>query len=91
MIFEREDTPVKILSSEDKPIEAFFFKFIFLKNKLLVCCSCNPNNNVRSYSEALRKGLDLYSAYYYEKTILLGDFNVSANNPFIEYSCESSY
>ena len=65
IVFVREDIPGKYLSSEDKPIEAFFFKFNFRKKKWLVCCSYNPNrNNISNHLEALRKSLDLYSAHY---------------------------
>ena len=42
MVFVREDIPVKFLSSENKPIEAFFFELNFHKKKWLVCCSYNP-------------------------------------------------
>ena len=65
IVFVRENIPVKYLSSEDKPIEAFFFELNFRKRKWLVCCSYNPNrNNIFNHLEALRKSLDLYSAHY---------------------------
>ena len=81
MVFVREDIPVKFLSSENKPIEAFFFELNFHKKKWLVCCSYNPNkNNISSHLEALRRSLDIYSALF-ENTILVGDFNVDVNDP----------
>ena len=81
MVFVREDIPVKFLSSENKPIEAFFFELNFHKKKWLVCCSYNPNkNNISSHLEALRRSLDIYSALF-ENTILVGDFNVEVNDP----------
>ena len=33
MVFVREDIPVKLLSTKDKPIEAFFFELSFHKKK----------------------------------------------------------
>ena len=89
MVFVREDIPVKFLSSEEKPIEAFFFELNFLKKKWLLCCSYNPNkSNISRHLDTLRKSLDLYSAHY-ENTILIGDFNVSINDPHMEFFCES--
>ena len=80
IVFLREDILVKYLSSEDKPIEAFFFELNFRKKKWLVRCSYNPNrNNISNHLEALRKSLDLYSAHY-ENIVLLGDFNVNIND-----------
>ena len=89
IVFVREDIPVKYLSSEDKPIEAFFFELNFRKRKWLVCCSYNPNrNNIFNHLEVLRKSLDLYSAHY-ENIVLLGDFNVNINDPYMESFRES--
>ena len=65
MVFVGEDILIKFLSSEDKPIEAFFFERSFHKRKWLVCCSYFPNNNnISRELEALRKILDLYSAHH---------------------------
>ena len=89
MVFVREDIPVKFLSSENKPIEAFFFELNFHKKKWLVCCSYNPSkNNISSHLEALRRSLDIYSALY-KNTILVGDFNVDVNDPIMGFFCES--
>ena len=89
LVFVREDIPVKFLSSEEKPIEAFFFELNFHKKKWLVCCSYNPNkSNISRHLYTLRKSLDLYSAHY-ENTILIGYFNVSIDDPHMESFCES--
>ena len=88
-VFVREDIPVKFLSSEEKPIEAFFFELNFHKKKWIVCCSYNPNkSNISRHLDTLRKSLDLYSAHY-ENAILIGDFNVSIDDPHMEYFYES--
>ena len=83
MVFVRKDIPVKFLSSENKPIEAFFFELNFHKKKWLVCC-------ISSHLKALRRSLDIYSALY-ENTILVGDVNVNVdvNDPIMGFLCES--
>ena len=84
LVFVREDIPVKFLSSEEKPIEVFFFELNLHKKNWLVCCSYNPNkSNISRHLDTLRKSLDLYAAHY-ENTILIGDFNVSIDDPHIE-------
>ena len=89
LVFVRADTPVKFLSSEEKPIEDFFFELNFRKKKWLVCCSYKLNkSNVSIHLDTLRKSLDLYSAHY-ENTILISDFNVSIDDPQMESFCES--
>ena len=61
----------------------------FILYKWLVCCSYNPSkSNISRHLDTLRKSLDLYSAHY-ENTILIGDFNVSIDDPHIESFCES--
>ena len=76
----RDDIPVKFLFSEEKPIEAFFFE---------LHCSYNPNkSNISRHLDTLRRSLDLYPAHY-ENTILIGDFNVSIDDPHMESFCES--
>ena len=92
LVFVREDNPVKFLSTEEKPfepIEAFFFELNLHTKKWLVFCSCNRNKfNISRHLDTLRKSLDLYSAHY-EDTISIEDFNVSIDDPHIEFFCES--
>ena len=45
LVFVREDIPVKFLSSEEKPTEAFSFELNFHKEKWLVCCAYNLNKS----------------------------------------------
>ena len=42
-VFVREDSPVKFLSSEEKPIKALYFELTLHKKKWLVCCCYSPN------------------------------------------------
>ena len=89
MVFVREDIPAKELSSEEKPIEAFFFELNLHKKKWLVCCSYNPHkSNISSHLNDLGKSIDLYSAHY-DNIILLGDFNVSIDDPHMDFFCEA--
>ena len=89
LAFVREDIPVKFLSSEERPIEAFFFELNRDKKKRLVCCCYNPNkSNISRHLDTLRKSLDLYSVHY-ENTILIAGFNVSIDDPHMEFFCES--
>ena len=85
LVFVREDIAVKFLSSEEKPIETFFFEPNFYIKKWLVCCSYNANkSNISKHLDTLRKNSDLYSAHY-ENTILIGDFNVSIDDPHMDH------
>ena len=89
LAFVREDITVKFLSSEEKPIETFFFEPNFYIKKWLVCCSYNANkSNISKHLDTLRKNSDLYSAHY-ENTILIGDFNVSIDDPHMESFLDS--
>ena len=79
----------QLLSSEEKPIEAFFFKLNLHKKKWFVCCSYNRNkSNISRHLDTLRKSLDLCSPNY-ENTILIVDFKVSIDDPHMESFCES--
>ena len=89
MVFVREDTPVKFLSSEEKPIDAIYFELNFHEKKWLTSCSYNPNkSNISRHLDTLRKSLDLYSTHY-ENTILIGDFNISIDDPYMASFRES--
>ena len=57
--------------------------FVVLKTQT----SLTSQKNLR-HLDTLRKSLDLYSAHY-ENTILIGDFNVSIDDPHMESFCES--
>ena len=48
IVFVREDILVKYLSSEDKPIKAFFFELNFRKRKWLVCIALTTQSEIIS-------------------------------------------
>ena len=88
LVFVRENIQVKFSSSEEKPTEAFCFELNFHKKNLLVCCSYNPNKSkISRHLDTLRKTLDLYSPHY-GNNILIGDFNVSINDPHKKSFCK---
>lgn len=87
MVFVKDYIPVRYLSIEDKPIEAFFFEHILHNKKWLVSCPYNPHrNNIARHLESVRGSLDLHSAHY-ENIILLVEFNISTNDTCMESFC----
>ena len=60
MVFVREDITAKLLSFEDKPIEARFTELNFRKKKWLLSCSYSPNKSkISNHLQRLRNSLDL--------------------------------
>ena len=61
MLFVCKDIPDKLIFTEISPIERFYVE-INLKQKWLICCSCNPNkHNISKHFEVLSKSIDLFS------------------------------
>ena len=83
MVFIREDIPAKFLSDDTKLIEGLYIELNIHKRKRLLRCSNNPNKNNMNHPDALRRNLDLYSSEY-ERTILLGDFNIESKEPCMQ-------
>ena len=83
MNFVREDIPCKLLSVENHPMEGFYVEINLRKTKWLLCCSYNPNRcKIDFHLENLNRSLALYSSHY-ENFIIIGDFNVEANDSAI--------
>ena len=83
MFFVREDIPCKLLSVENHPMEGFYVEINLRKTKWLLCCSYNPNRcKIDFHLENLNRSLALYSSHY-ENFIIIGDFNVEANDSAI--------
>ena len=53
-----------------------------------MCVVLKTKANISRHLDTLSKSLDLYSGHY-ENTILIGDFNVSIDDPQIKSFCES--
>ena len=65
---------------KNKAMEDFYVKIYLWKIKWLLCCSYNPSrSNIDFYPEHLNRNLALYSSCY-ENFMIIGDFNVEANN-----------
>ena len=80
MLFVTEDIPCKLLSIENHLMEGFYVEINLRKTKWLLCCSYNPNRcKIDFHLENLNRSLALYSSHY-ENFIILGDFNVKAND-----------
>ena len=62
-------------------MESFFVEIILHKNKWLIKCSCNPNNNnnIKNHLETIKRTLDAFSTKY-ENILLLGEFNASTDD-----------
>ena len=59
MLFAYEDILAKLIFTEISPIEEFYVKLNFRKQKWLICCSYSPNeHNTTNHIEALIKLID---------------------------------
>ena len=64
-------------------MEGFYVEINLRKTKWLLCCSYNPNRcKIDFHLENLNRSLALYSSHY-ENFIIIGDFNVEANDSAI--------
>ena len=80
MHFVREDIPRKPLTVENHPMEGFYVEINLQKTKWLLCCSYNPNRCKIDFDlENLNRSL----ALHYENLIIIGNFNMEANDSAI--------
>ena len=80
MFFVRENIHCKLLSLENKPMKGFYVEINLRKTKWLLCCSDNSSrSNIDFHLEHLYRNLALHSSRY-ENFMIIGDFNVEANN-----------
>ena len=88
MLYFREDLPAK-LQSIDRTNENCFVELNLNRTKWLISYSYNPNkSNIYSHLESLSRNLDLFSSKY-DSYLVVGDFNVSAEEANIKNFCES--
>ena len=77
----REYISSNLVEAETKPIEGFYIELNLRNDKWLLNCSYNPHkNNIGNHLKALSDFLDSHSSTY-KKILILGDFNVEANDP----------
>ena len=82
-LFVRDDIPCKLLSVENHLMDGFYVEINLRKTKWLLCCSYNPNRcKIDFHLENLKRSLALYSSHY-QNFIIIGDFNVEANDSAI--------
>ena len=80
MSFDRKDIPSNLVEAEAKPIEGFYIELNLRNDKWLLNCSYNPHkNNIGNHLKALSHFLDSHSSTN-EKILILGDFNVEADD-----------
>ena len=86
MLFVRKGIPSNLLA---KPIEGFYIELNLRNDKWLLNCSYNPHkNNTGKHLKALIDFLDSHSSTY-EKVLILGDFNVGADDQNMKIFCDS--
>ena len=89
MHFVREAILSNLLAIENKLIESLYVELNLRNTNWLIYCSYNPHRNTTiTHISKLRESLDLFSANY-EKVIILGNFNIEANNDHIKSFCEN--
>ena len=80
MLFFREDIPSNLFKAEANPVEGFYIELNLCNDKWLLNCTCNPNkNNIGNHPKLSSDFLDWHSATN-EKVLILGDFNVDADD-----------
>ena len=88
MLYVREDIPSNLLKVESLPI-GFYAELKLRRENWLINCSYNPNRNaVGNHLETLSGFLDFHSSSY-SNIIILGNSNVSVEEPHMKTFCES--
>ena len=89
MLYVREDIPAKLLSHNFPGVESFFVEIILHKKKWIINCSYNPHkSNIINHINIISRLLDIHSTKY-ENIVLLGDFNVRADDEAFQTFCKS--
>ena len=89
MLYVIADIPSNPLAFEDKPIESLFIELNLQNTKRLINCSHNPRKSeIKRHLTDFRDSLDLQSSKY-EKTLILGDFNVEIKEANMISFCEN--
>ena len=83
LIYIREDITSKPLTDHKLPhdIQGIFVELNLRKNKWLLFGSYHPSNQLDEYFfNHVKNGLDIYSKFY-DKYMLIGDFNAEESEP----------
>ena len=89
MLYVRKDIPSNLLKVESLPVEGFYVELKLRSENWLINCSYNPNRNaIGNHLEALSDFLDFHSSSY-NNIIILGDFNVSVEEPHMKTFSEN--
>ena len=89
MLFVREDIPSNLFEAEANPIEGFYIELNLRNDKWLLNCTYNPNkNNIGNHLKGSSDFLDWHSPTN-KKVLILGDFNVDADDQKMKTFCDS--
>ena len=89
MLSVREDIPSTLVEAETRPVEGFYIELNLRNDKWLLNCSYNPHkNNIGNHLKMLSYFLDSHSSTN-EKVLILGDFNVEADDQNMKTFCDS--
>ena len=89
MLFVKEDIPSNLVEAETTPIEGFYTELNLRNDKWLLNCSYyRRKNNIGNHLKALSDFLDSHSSTN-EKVLILGDFNVEADDQNMKTFCNS--
>ena len=89
LLFVRKDIPSNLNEAEAKPTESFYIELNLRNDQWLLNCSYNPHkNNIWNHLKALSEFLDSHFSTY-EKVLILGDFNVDADDQNMQTFCDS--
>ena len=89
MLSVREDIPSNLVEAETRPVEGFYIELNLRNDKWLLNCSYNPHkNNIGNHLKMLSYFLDSHSSTN-EKVLILGDFNVEADDQNMKTFCDS--
>ena len=78
MLSVREEIPCKLLSAENHSMEYFYVEVNLRKTKWLLCCSYHP---IRCKTDFHLENVNqLYIHHIMKNFIIMGDFNVEAND-----------
>ena len=89
MLFVKEDIPSNLVEAETTPVEGFYIELNLRNDKWLLNCShYRRKNNIGNHLKALSDFLDSHSSTN-EKVLILGDFNVEADDQNMKTFCDS--
>ena len=89
MLIIRNHIPIKLASTDDKPIESFYVNLNFQNKKWLLNCSYNPkHSSIESHLPCFYNSIHSLSSKY-DNVILLSDFNLCIKDSSMKILCKT--